>query len=201
MSSATKFATYLKGGWHKFWSGEYSTTLPVLADGERAIAQVDSGGRLLVGGKLHRQVTVAQVTSAAAYGAGDGIGGKITVANAVRLPALSGLLKSIQANFKSDNITATVKVAIFKADPAASTFADNEAPSLHANDLMKLIGEYTLGAQMTDLGANSIFLVDNINKPFQLAGTSLYAVAWFATGTPTLGTTSDCEITFGIEQD
>ena len=201
MSSATKFATYLKGGWNKFFVGEYSTTLPVLADAERAVAQMDAGGRLLVGGKLHRQVTVAQVTTAGAYGAGDGIGGKITIANAVRLPALSGLLKSIEANFKSDNITATVKVAIFKADPAASTFADNDPPSLHANDLMKLIGEYTLGAQMTDLGANSIFLVDNINKVIQLAGTSLYAVAWFATGTPTLGTIGDCEITFGIEQD
>ena len=201
MSSATKFATYLKGGWHKFWSGEYSTTLPVLADGERAIAQVDAGGRLKVDGRKHKLITVAPVTNAAAYGAGDGIGGLLTIANAVRLPALSGVLKSISANFKSDNITATVRIALFKANPSASTFANNEAPSLHADDLMKHIGSYTLGAQYTNLGAHSSFLLDNINKVIELAGTSLYAVAYFATGTPTLGTTSDCEITFGIEQD
>jgi len=129
MSSATKFATYLKGGWHKFWSGEYSTTLPVLADGERAIAQVDAGGRLKVDGRKHKLITVAPVTNAAAYGAGDGIGGLLTIANAVRLPALSGVLKSISANFKSDNITATVRIALFKANPSASTFASRSLPN------------------------------------------------------------------------
>lgn len=199
--SATKFINAIKGGWTRFTVGEYSTTLPVLADGNRAMRQVDAGGRSLVAGKRHRVITVPLVTTAGAYGAGDCIGGKITVADAVRLPDLSGVLKSINVTFKSDNITATLKVALFKGNPAASTLTDNEVPAVHANDLMKHIGSYALGAQYTDLGAHSSFQLDGINKPFQLAGADLYAALYLATGTPTLGTTSDAEIAFGIEQD
>lgn len=199
--SATKIASYLKAGWDKFFAGEYSATLPVMSDGERAVAQMDAGGRLRVAGKKHKLVTVALTTTAGAYEAGDCVGGKIAIAGAVRLPDLSGVLKSISVNFKSDNITATFKVALFKADPAASTLADAAAPSVHANDLMKHIGEYALGAQYTDLGAHSSFLLDGINKPIELAGTTLYAALFLATGTPTLGTTSDAEITFAFEQD
>ena len=199
--SATKFLNSMAAGWHRYIAGEYSPTLPVLADGNRGMLQMDAGGRIRTEGKLHRVVTVPLVTTAGAYGAGDCIGGKITVANAVRLPSLSGLLKSINLTLKSDNITATLKVALFKADPSASTLTDNEAPSVHANDLMKHIGSYSLGAQYTDLGSHSSFQLDGINKPFQLAGSSLYAALYLATGTPTLGTTSDGEIAFGIEQD
>ncbi|MCX7360936.1 MAG: hypothetical protein NTV97_03505 [Alphaproteobacteria bacterium] len=198
--SATKFVNYLKAGFARVLALEYSTTLPVVADGERAVAQGDAGGRLMVSGKLHREITVVPVVSTAQYATGDHVGGKITFANALRLPALSGKLMSITVNCKTVQ-TNTLMLALFKADPSGTTFTDNAAAAIDAADFAKLIGIFTLGAANSKMGTHTTFLLDNINKAIQAAGSTLYAALINTTGTPTLGSVSDISVSIGIEQD
>jgi len=198
MSSATKFLTYLKTGFNRFIALEFSATLPVMNDGERAAAQCDAGGRLLVGGKLHQVVSVAPVVVAGAYTANWVMGGKMTFANALRAPTLSGALRSILVNSKSGAALGTVSFYLFKADPAASTVADGAAISVAAADFDKLIGIYDLGA-VKGVGAK-LALLDNIGKAIQAASTSLYGVMTVS-GTPSPGSTSDIKVSLGIEQD
>lgn len=198
--SATKIVSYLKYGWDKFIVGEYSAALPVMADGERAMAQVDAGGRLRVEGKLHRAVSVVPVVDTAQYAANDQMGGKLTFANALRLPSLSGRLMSIDVQCKSVQ-TNTLKLALFNADPAASTFTNNAQPSIHASDAAKLIGVFTLGAAATLTGStHTSFQLDNINKAIQAAGTTLYGALISSAGTPTLAV-GDLTVTIGVDQD
>lgn len=125
---------------------------------------------------------------------------RLTFANALRADILSGKLTSIHVNCKSAAVLANLKLGLFKADPAASTFTDNEDPALHANDFDKLIGVFALGAVSGAMGTPVIAQLDNINKAIQAAGTSLYGVL-VTSGTPTLGSTSDIKVAIGIEQD
>jgi hypothetical protein len=201
MASATKFINNLKRGWFNVLVGEYSSVLPAMNDGERAVAQMDGGGRLLVGGKLHREIVVAPVGSVSpAYSIGDHMGGKLTFANALRQPTLSGRLTSIAVNCKTVQ-TNTLLLALFKADPAATTFTDNAAAAIAAGDFDKLIEIFTLGAPTSKMGTHTSFTLDNINRSIQAAGTSLYGALINAVGTPTLGSTGDLSVALGLEQD
>lgn len=199
MASATKFISALKLGWSRFIVGEYSTTLPVLADSQRGVLQMDAGARVLVAGKQNRVITVAPTVTAGAYTANWVLGGKMTFANALRLPSLSGTLKSLQVNSKSGASLGTVTFWMFNADPASSTVANGGALAIHANDFDKLIGAYDLGALKAG-GTPKIALLDNIGKAIQAAGTSLYGVMTVS-GTPSPGSTADISASIGIEQD
>lgn len=203
MPSATKILSYLKAGWNNYIVGEYSAILPVMADGERAVAQIDAGGRLLVGGRVHRAIAsdAIVVSTSPAYSLGDHMGGKLTFANAVRAPALSGKLMSITLNCKSVQ-TNTLMLALFKSNPSGTTITDNGAAAIAAADFDKLIGIYTLGAANSKMGTHTTFALDNINKAFDLASTTLYGALINTTGTPTLGSVSDLgPVQLGIEQD
>lgn len=185
-------------GWLKYFVGEYLSTPPVLATGERNMVQMDAAGRLMMAGKLHKLISVAPTVTAGAYTANWVLGGKMTFANALRAPSLSGVLKSIHVNTKSGAALGTVSFYLFKADPSASTVADGAAISVHANDFDKLIGIYALGA-VAGVGAK-IALLDNIGKAIEAASTSLYGVMTVS-GTPTPGSTADIKASLGIEQD
>lgn len=201
--SATKFASYLTGGWHKFLVGEYSATPPVLADGERGLLQMNAAGDAKVAGYLatpHQVVKVVPTVTAGAYGANQVIGGKLTFASMLRAGVLTGKLQSIHVACKSAAVLATLKLGVFDADPSASTFTDNEDPALHANDFAKLIGVYTLGAVSAAMGTPIVAQLDNINKAIKASTTSLFGVL-VTSGTPTLGSTSDISVALGVAQD
>lgn len=200
---ATKFANYLKAGFEKSFVGEYNAVGPTLGEGERAVARMTAAGDLMVAGYLatpHQVVKVVPTVTAGAYGANQVIGGKLTFAAMLRAGVLTGKLQSIHVTCKSAAVLATLKVAIFDADPSASTFTDNEDPALHANDASKLVGIYTLGALSAAMGTPVIAQLDNINKAIKAGTTSLYAVL-VTSGTPTLGSTSDISVALGVAQD
>lgn len=201
MSSATKFPNANKAGFNKFWVAEYSVALPVLADGERAIAQADLEGRLLTQGKRHRTIVVVPAVSVSpAYSLNDHIGAKMVIANALRPGSLSGRLMSLTVNCKTVQ-TNTLAMAIFKSDPTGTTITDNAAANIAAADFDKLVGIYTLGAGSSKMGTHTTFNLDNINKAIQAAQTTLWAALINTVGTPTLGSVSDISAEFGIEQD
>jgi hypothetical protein len=135
------------------------------------------------------------------YADGDVIGGKMTLDDASRLTGGSGAIRAAAVYCKSD-IAANIpiRVIVFNADPSASTFTENAAPTIHADDLSKIVGVLDL-SQRLDLGTPVVLFAATPHVPFKLAaGDSLYAVAVIG-GAANLGSTSDLAFVFGIDQD
>lgn len=134
--------------------------------------------------------TVAQtVTASSAYSTGNAVGGLVTIANAGRIAAGTGLLQSVTINSKSVQ-SARIDVVLFRANPTASTCTDKTAFSVAAADFDKVFGV----AHVTDwtvLGTPSVGQAQNLAMPYSIAsGTSLYACL-VVRGTPTFASTSD----------
>lgn len=140
-------------------------------------------------------VQVAQtVTASSAYTSGNAIGGLITVANAARVSAGSGILQSVVVNSKSAQ-TSQIDIFIFSANPSGSTCTDKTAFSLAAADFDKVLGVVTVTAWFS-AGTPSVGQAQNLAMPYALAsGTSVYACA-VTRATPTYTATSDISVGF-----
>ena len=147
--------------------------------------------RGVVGGR-----TVAAVpdslpaTSTSAYAAGDVLGGKMKLTDALRFAAGSGFLQDLTLTLKTAALTAALDVVLFRADPAASTFADNAAFAVAAADLAKVVGVVSF-AKITSLGNGTVYEANQLARSLSLdAGRDLWAVPVWR-GAPTLGSTAD----------
>lgn len=170
------------------------TALPALPAGANQIGLVTAGGF----------ATTQQATptvQAAAYAAGNVIGGLITLAAASRVAAGSGLIQSITASFVSGSVPA-LDVIFFNASPTGSTVTDKTALAVATADLGKIVGI----AHLTDstlLGAATPSLVQALQQAiaFQLpSGTALYAAVVTRTAI-TLTSVSDMILTARILAD
>ncbi len=135
------------------------------------------------------------------YADGDVIGGKMTLTGAARAGGDGGAVVAAAVYSKVD-IAASIpiRVILFNADPSASTFTENSAPSIHADDLSKIIGVLDL-SQRLDLGTPVTLFASNPNVPFSLPiAPHLYAVA-IAGGIINLGGAADLTFVFGLRQD
>lgn len=137
------------------------------------------------------------------YSDGDVLGGKQTLAGIVREAGYSARITWASVYSKVDIGTSIpIRLMIFNADPASSTFTENSAPSVHADDIAKLCGIVDL-SQRLDLGTPVVlFTPAGISVPVQMpaAGVDAYCVA-IAGGTINFGTTSDIAFKIGIDQD
>lgn len=153
-----------------------------------------------IAGRTANPSVTPTVTASSAYTANTVVGGLLTFANSVDT-AGSGLLQSIVINSKSVQ-TAGFKLAVFNANPTASTFTDNVAPSINSADVNKLIGIYDLsGTYSSALGTHTIYQYDSIGKLFAIpSGTALYG-ALLTTGTPTFSSNTDVTVALSIIKD
>lgn len=147
------------------------------------------------GGDVY-SVTAIPVVSTTAYTAGDVVGTKLTLANASRVAAGSGIVQALMLHSKGA-LTGSFDVLLFSADPTNSTFTDNAALALNVADFDKLVGVVHI-TDWTSLGTPSLGQALALGLPFKLAAsTSLFAVI-VARGTPTLGSTSALTLTARI---
>lgn len=139
------------------------------------------------------------VSTTPAYTAGDTIGSKITLANAVLISGAEASLKSLTITDKSNQKPA-LEVVIFNADPAGSTFTDNAALVIAAADATKVIARVTVAAgDWVTIGGIGVATVAVDRVLAASGGTTLYA-ALQAAGTPTFVSTTDITVRFGLEQ-
>jgi hypothetical protein len=148
-------------------------------------------------GNNQTTVTVAQtVTASSAYTSGNAVGGLITLANASRVSAGSGLIQSIIVNSKSAQTT-QIDVVLFNANPSGSTCTDKTAISVAAADFDKVLGVAHV-TDWTSLGTPSVGQAQNLAMPFALAsGTSLYGCP-VTRSTPTYTATTDISVSARI---
>jgi hypothetical protein len=139
------------------------------------------------------------VSTTPAYTAGDAVGAKRTIANAVRT-AGTGILQSV-AILDRANQKAAMTLFIFDADPTNATITDNAAFVFSTDDL-KVIAQVSIGAgDYVTTNSKAYALISGLNIPLKAAsGTSLFA-ALVTTGTPTYAATTDVQLEYGILQD
>ncbi len=134
------------------------------------------------------------VSASPDYSTGDCIGSLLTFQPVVLAAGHDGTIQSVTVNCKVAN-TAAMDLMLFNANPSASTFTDNSAPAVHANDLAKVIGVVNI-TKWTSVGSNSQSMgeANNLAFPVELATTAAYGVL-VARGTVNLASTSDITVT------
>ncbi len=181
---------------------EAQTTVPHYIDinGNAVPFPVDGSGRPVTAASGQSvEIAVAVAVTAAAYTAGNVMGGVIAFPGALRSPSLSGILNSVRVSDKKANSDAR-ELWLFNANPAGSTFTDKAAPAIAAVDIPKIIGRYVLGAPNSALGTHASYQLDGIGKVIQAAATTLYGVL-LTQGAPTPASTSDIAVAIGVVQD
>lgn len=169
--------------------------------GDVDIASIAAGENHIgsIGGNTFT-LAVTQVTNASAYEAGDAVGGKITITNAMRTSGGTGILQSIHLVDKA-NQKAAMELLIFDSDPSAATITDDTAFA-YSTDISKQIARISIAASdYTTINSIATVNLGGLSKVLKASGSvNLYA-ALVTTGTPTYVSTSDIIITFGILQD
>jgi hypothetical protein len=179
---------------------KYNATPPTFADGNRADMQGDANGFLRVTAQPTNTIaSTPTVSTTPAYTSGDSVGGKISLASAVRLAGTGGTITSVTITDKGKQSAAT-DVVFFNADPSNTTFTDNGALTVHDTDLLTIIGvvPITSWAAFVD---NSVGYANGLGLGFKIAsGTTLYACL-VTRGTPTYTATTDIQLTICIIPD
>lgn len=178
------------------------TVLPTLLKPADTLAAVTTVSALTsgnVGGFTTVIKDTTAVSTSPAYTAGDAVGGKRTIANAVRVNG-TGILQSV-AILDRANQKASMTLFIFDADPTAATITDNAAFVFSTDDL-KVIAQVSIGAgDYVTTDSKAYALISGLNIPIKAAsGTSLFA-ALVTTGTPTYAATTNVQLEYGILQD
>lgn len=139
------------------------------------------------------------VSTTPAYTAGDAVGGKLTFANATRVSAYSGRVKSVIVTDQNKQ-NSVIDLVLFNADPSGTTFTDNAILDIADADMVKIIARVPL-VDWVNLNDNAFCAVNNLSLDFNLAsGSALYGCL-VTRGTPTFAATSDIIVTLVIEQD
>ncbi len=164
-------------------------TLPSLAAGELHIGEVAGSGRA---------VKVALVVSTTpAYTAGDSVGGKITIANAVRISGGVSILVSLQILDRANQKPAGT-ILIYDADPTAATLTDNALVVNSTDDLKVVAAIPVVAGDYTTINNKAFANLSALARQVQAgSGTTLYA-SFTTTSTPTFAATSDVQLIFGF---
>ena len=162
-------------------------------DGSRSVTAA-------VGGHTASIVPALAVT-AAAYSAGHCVGGKLTLAGAVRANSGTALLQSLLL-IDTSNQKAALELLIFNADPTSSTLTDHAAAVLHANDIGKIIRRVSIAAaDYVTLDSKAFADIVPGGRVVKTAsGVDLYACL-IAVGTPTYAAATALTLRAGFLQD
>lgn len=142
----------------------------------------------------------AITVTAGAYHAGDNIGGILTLSDVASEAGRSTTLARITI-LDAANQKPQLEVLFFNANPADSTFTNNAAPVIHANDEAKYCGSMTVYASdYLTVGAKAVACVAPANLRMVPSGTDLYAVL-LTPSTPIYVATTDLKIGFAFDPD
>jgi len=175
-----------------FDNGDNSYALGVKSvAGEAHLGEV--GGRVAV-------VAPTITVTAGAYDANDNIGGTLTLTGAARVAGGGTALTRITVT-DAANQKAQLELLFFSANPSASTFTNNAAPVIHADDIAKLVGRLTVYASdYATINAKGIACLANIGLAMVPTTADLY-LAIMTPGTPTYAATSDLRMSLAFYQD
>lgn len=134
------------------------------------------------------------------YASGDLMGGKLTLSNAIRVAAGSGILQDIVVQDLT-NQKAALDVVLFDSDPSTTTFTNNTALDVSDADLVRIIGHVSiLASDYISFADNAVATKSGLAMPVDVAaGRNLYACV-VSRGTPTY-TANELGIAFGFLQD
>lgn len=170
-------------------SGGGGVDIGEIAAGENHIGKVSGLGAVIT--------PAITVSTTPAYTAGDSIGGKITLANAVRVSGGISLLQSIMVLDRANQKPAGT-ILIYNADPSAATLTDNAA-LVNSTDDLKIIAQIPIySVDYVTVNSKAYAMLRNLGAEVKAAsGTTLYA-SFCTTSTPTFAATSDLQIAFGF---
>lgn len=147
-----------------------------------------------------RTVCVTPTISDTAYATADVIGGKQTIANAMR----SGIFTGVMQNIMVLDIGAeakSIEICIFNQDPSASTITNDAAVDFADADLSKIAGCTTV-SDFSAFADNGIGQAKNLGLAIDTSGgTSLYAVAIDRSTGATYDSTAALTFCYTIMQD
>lgn len=138
------------------------------------------------------------VSASPDYSTGDCIGSLLTFQPVVLASGHDATIQAVTVQCKVAN-TSAMDLILFNANPAATVTAsgltDNAAPTIHVDDLDKVIGVINI-TKWTSMGSNSQSMGEatNLAFPVELATTAAYGVL-VARGTVNLASTSDITVT------
>lgn len=143
-------------------------------------------------------LTANPVVSATTYTSGDAMGPDFALANAVGSTKFGGggLIEHVRVADQEANAL-PIDVLFFNAEPADSTFDDDDAAVVHANDTEKLIDVVELTTWYTQ--TQSWARARNLAIPFVLSpGSSSLWCALIARGAHVLATTTDIHLQVAV---
>lgn len=158
----------------------------VMGAGESVIGKV--AGSALV-------VTPTITVDTAVYAAGDSIGGKIVLPNAVRVSGGTSLLYHIHI-FDRSNQKPTGNILLFNADPAAATITDNAAFVYSTDDFKQVARIPVAAGDYVTINSKASADLANLGRQVKaVTGTSLWAV-FVTDGAPDFVAATDLQIIF-----
>lgn len=149
-------------------------------------------------GNISARIVTTPTITTSAYSAGQVIGGKLTLSNALRSRVLTGLIQSVSIATLSLQ-TAPLDVVFFSDDPTGSTITNASGLAVVAADLPKVAAVVNLFGP-SQLGTPSFYFSGGLALPVIAASTTIYACI-VARSAITFGTTSDVVLVSRIIQD
>ncbi len=145
--------------------------------------------------------TVTTTNFATPYSAGDVVGAKLTLTNAVRVTSGSGVLDSIYVQEKGSQ-AAVLDILIFNADPSNGTYTDNGAFTANDTDMAMCIARiHIAAADYVATGGYTSASLGGLGKTVVASGSAnLYAVI-ITSGTPTYAATTSLKVRFGFKRN
>jgi hypothetical protein len=172
------------------------------ADTLAAVTTVTTVAALTSGnvGGFTTAIKDAAAVTAGAYVAGNAVGAKRTLTNAVRVSGGTGIIDSVVLLDRA-NQKAAMELIIFDSDPTNATITDHAAFVFGTDDL-KVVARISIGAaDYVTLNSKALVCLRGLAIAVKAVGsTSLFAVL-VTTGTPTFAATTDVQLTVGILQD
>lgn len=159
---------------------DLSTDTALIRAGNTSLASIDGKTALVV------KLSGAQVgVDGNIYASGDLMGGKLTLSNAIRVAAGSGILQDIVVQDLT-NQKAALDVVLFDSDPSTTTFTNNAALDVSDADLVRIIGHVSiLASDYISFADNAVATKSGLAMPVDVAaGRNLYACV-VCRGTPT----------------
>lgn len=150
-------------------------------------------------------ITVTPTVQAAAYAAGNSIGGKITLANVSLESSSTSILESLVALVKS-GASADI-TALFFDGTIASTITDKATPTISAADMANCLGAVAIAAaDFVAVGTPVLATKTGLGLAVKPSKTVLpenrknLTLVLLAGGAITFGSTTDLQIKLGVLQ-
>jgi hypothetical protein len=153
-----------------------------------------------VGGDSLSITPILAVTTAV-YAAGNSLGGKLTLTNAMRLSGGSGIWQSCLIIDK-DNQKPALDILLFDSDPTSGTYTDKMAIASLSTDAAKLIRRLSVAAS-DYVTVNNVAIADlsAIGKVVKASGSANLFAVINNLSTPTFTSTTSFIVRFGFLRD